>query len=153
MIAKTDFVNCDYVLQKNVLHSRKQRTASLQTYSILKMKAVCSSETLVSTYNFTQRYNPEDRHQQRSFCLCLVTRLQNRTKKYELVKIYEHNEMKTRLVDKMTQSIVVRQGCPLSPSLLYLLYILYTGIAVPLHEMEALGGRGGIAPTHSRPRH
>jgi hypothetical protein len=25
--------------------------------------------------------------------------------------------------------------------------------AVPLHAMEALGGRGGIAPTHSRPRH
>jgi hypothetical protein len=25
--------------------------------------------------------------------------------------------------------------------------------AVLLHAMEALGGRGGIAPTHSRPRH
>jgi hypothetical protein len=25
--------------------------------------------------------------------------------------------------------------------------------AVPLHAMEALGGRGGIDPTHSRPRH
>jgi hypothetical protein len=25
--------------------------------------------------------------------------------------------------------------------------------AVPLDAMEALGGRGGIAPTHSRPRH
>jgi hypothetical protein len=25
--------------------------------------------------------------------------------------------------------------------------------AVPLHAMEALGGRRGIAPTHSRPRH
>jgi hypothetical protein len=25
--------------------------------------------------------------------------------------------------------------------------------AVPLHAMEALGGRGSIAPTHSRPRH
>jgi hypothetical protein len=25
--------------------------------------------------------------------------------------------------------------------------------AVPLHAMEALWGRGGIAPTHSRPRH
>jgi hypothetical protein len=29
----------------------------------------------------------------------------------------------------------------------------YRFIAVPLHAMEALGGRGGIAPTHSRPRH
>jgi hypothetical protein len=27
------------------------------------------------------------------------------------------------------------------------------GKAVPLYTMEALGGRGGIAPTHSRPRH
>jgi hypothetical protein len=27
------------------------------------------------------------------------------------------------------------------------------GKAVPLHAMEALGGRGGIDPTHSRPRH
>jgi hypothetical protein len=26
------------------------------------------------------------------------------------------------------------------------------GKAVPLHAMEALGGRGVIAPTHSRPR-
>jgi hypothetical protein len=25
--------------------------------------------------------------------------------------------------------------------------------AVPLHAMEALGGRGDIAPTHSIPRH
>jgi hypothetical protein len=25
--------------------------------------------------------------------------------------------------------------------------------AVPLHAMDALGGRGSIAPTHSRPRH
>jgi hypothetical protein len=35
-------------------------------------------------------------------------------------------------------------------------FITSTGIkskAVPLHAMEALGGRGGIAPTHSRPRH
>jgi hypothetical protein len=29
----------------------------------------------------------------------------------------------------------------------------FTKKAVPLHAMEALGGRGGIAPTHSRPRH
>jgi hypothetical protein len=27
------------------------------------------------------------------------------------------------------------------------------GKAVLLHAMEALGGRGGIAPTHSLPRH
>jgi hypothetical protein len=25
--------------------------------------------------------------------------------------------------------------------------------AVPLHAMKALGGRGGIAPTHTRPWH
>jgi hypothetical protein len=27
------------------------------------------------------------------------------------------------------------------------------GKAIPLHAMEALGVRGGIAPTHSRTRH
>jgi hypothetical protein len=31
--------------------------------------------------------------------------------------------------------------------------VTVTAKAVPLHAMEALGGRGGIAPTHSRPRH
>jgi hypothetical protein len=30
---------------------------------------------------------------------------------------------------------------------------IYIYKAVPLHAMEALEGRGGIAPTHSRPRH
>jgi hypothetical protein len=29
----------------------------------------------------------------------------------------------------------------------------FKGKAVPLYAMEALGGREGIAPTHSRPRH
>jgi hypothetical protein len=32
-------------------------------------------------------------------------------------------------------------------------YILRKSKAVPLHALEALGVRGGIAPTHSRPRH
>jgi hypothetical protein len=27
------------------------------------------------------------------------------------------------------------------------------GKAVPVHAMKALGGRGGIAPAHSRPQH
>jgi hypothetical protein len=31
--------------------------------------------------------------------------------------------------------------------------IIKNSKAVSLHAMEALGGRGGIAPTHSRPRH
>jgi hypothetical protein len=31
--------------------------------------------------------------------------------------------------------------------------LLFLLKAVPLHAMEALGGRGGIAPTYSRPRH
>jgi hypothetical protein len=30
---------------------------------------------------------------------------------------------------------------------------IITNKAVPLHATEALWGRGGIAPTHSRPRH
>jgi hypothetical protein len=39
-----------------------------------------------------------------------------------------------------------RQGVQLYPQAL-------KGKAVPLHAMEELGGRGDIAPTHSRPRH
>jgi hypothetical protein len=33
------------------------------------------------------------------------------------------------------------------------LRLLLKGKTVPLHAMEALGGRGDIAPTHSQPRH
>jgi hypothetical protein len=32
-------------------------------------------------------------------------------------------------------------------------FYLIKGKTVQLHAMEGLGGRGGIAPTHSRPRH
>jgi hypothetical protein len=32
-------------------------------------------------------------------------------------------------------------------------YSTKNGKAVPLHSMEAFGGRGGIAPTNSQPRH
>jgi hypothetical protein len=34
-----------------------------------------------------------------------------------------------------------------------LIFILSKAKAVPLHAMKALGGRGSIAPTDSRPRH
>jgi hypothetical protein len=30
---------------------------------------------------------------------------------------------------------------------------LFKAEAIPLHAMKALGGRGDIAPSHSRPRH
>jgi hypothetical protein len=33
------------------------------------------------------------------------------------------------------------------------LFRIIKGKAVSLHAMKALGGRGCIAPTHSRPRH
>jgi hypothetical protein len=33
------------------------------------MEAVCSSETLLSTYNFTRRYNPEDQRRHNTFIL------------------------------------------------------------------------------------
>jgi hypothetical protein len=51
--------------------------------------------------------------------------------------------------------------CELNVSF-YILNMIYSKLtqinligkaAVPLHAMEALGVRGGIAPTHSRPRH
>jgi hypothetical protein len=37
-------------------------TDILPASSGLKMEAVCPSKTMVSTYNFTLRYNPEDQH-------------------------------------------------------------------------------------------
>jgi hypothetical protein len=39
------------------------------------------------------------------------------------------------------------------PHLKYNVEYASLGKAVPLHAMEALGGRGCIVPTHSRPRH
>jgi hypothetical protein len=43
----------------------------------------------------------------------------------------------------------------LKKELIIIIIIIYKKVskAVPLHAMEALGGRGSIAPTHSRPRH
>jgi hypothetical protein len=32
-------------------------------------------------------------------------------------------------------------------------FLMVGSFVVPLHAMKALGGRGGIAPTHTRPRH
>jgi hypothetical protein len=41
------------------------------------MEAVCSSETLVSTYKFTRRYNPEVQHRRRStYVICNFIRKQ-----------------------------------------------------------------------------
>jgi hypothetical protein len=50
------------------------------------METVCSSETFLSTYKSTRRYNPEDQHRQPpgtfrplSACTCLFHGLQNLT--------------------------------------------------------------------------
>jgi hypothetical protein len=40
-----------------------------------------------------------------------------------------------------------------SSRVFFVILNLSGGKAVPLHSMEALGGRGGIAPTYSRPQH
>jgi hypothetical protein len=37
--------------------------------------------------------------------------------------------------------------------MMMIIIIIIISKAVPLHAMKALGGRGGIAATHSRPRH
>jgi hypothetical protein len=41
----------------------------------LKMEAVCSSETLLSTYKSTQRYNTEDQRQHLHGCENLISDL------------------------------------------------------------------------------
>jgi hypothetical protein len=54
-------------------------------------------------------------------------------------------------------STIQREG--LGYSFLYIVIVtflkgqIYKSKVVPLSAMEALGGRGGIAPTHSRPQH
>jgi hypothetical protein len=68
---------------------------------------------------------------------------------------------RTRSIWKYYNKIYLREtGCgyPLKPRLIFMLHIWHIipyckGKAVPLHAMEAIGGRGGISPTHSRPRH
>jgi hypothetical protein len=42
-------------------HGVTTQKTNIET-SVLKMEAVCSSETLISTYKSTQRLNPEDQH-------------------------------------------------------------------------------------------
>jgi hypothetical protein len=48
-------------VDKNVT---KEHTASIFNTSALKMEAVFSSKTLVSTFKSTRRYNPEDQNRQ-----------------------------------------------------------------------------------------
>jgi hypothetical protein len=60
---------------------------------------------------------------------------------------YTHNE---RLVSTADHVCLSKN---LNVALVYLYFHFPTGKAVPLHAMEALGGRGGITPTHSRLRH
>jgi hypothetical protein len=55
-----------------------------------------------------------------------------------------------------TYVAAIGTGCSESNQLLEYVIILSTkgkDKAVPLHAMEALGGRESIATTHSRPRH
>jgi hypothetical protein len=60
--------------------------------------------------------------------------------------------------DSHSLNVWRRIVCPLNPECMGWIRLVQDsspvkGKAVPLHAMEALGGRGGIAPTHSRPRH
>jgi hypothetical protein len=38
----------------------------------LKMEAVCTSETLISSYKSTRRYNPEDQHREKAIIIIII---------------------------------------------------------------------------------
>jgi hypothetical protein len=59
--------------------------------------------------------------------------------------IVEHVRRSNRQTNCIVRSI--------TSSIIQQMLLKGKGKAVPLHALEALGGRGGIAPTHSRPRH
>jgi hypothetical protein len=56
----------DRIRHRYLLNSRRQKVdtnvSEEYTASIFRTEAVCSSETLVSTYKSTRRWNPEDQH-------------------------------------------------------------------------------------------
>jgi hypothetical protein len=75
------------------------------------------------------------------------------------------SELLSRVYERFLRTDITKQirftffknahkGCVCVYIYIYIyIYIYKVSKAVPLHAMEALGGRGGIAPTHSRPRH
>jgi hypothetical protein len=66
---------------------------------------------------------------------------------YSLIEVGQHSEVRIAFIIRA----MVEAVCTSEMSV----YFNKTSKskAVPLHAMEALGGRGGIAPTHSQPRH
>jgi hypothetical protein len=48
------------MIKHTYMHEIRRNILSL--YSAMKMEAVCSSETLISTYKSTRLYGPEDQH-------------------------------------------------------------------------------------------
>jgi hypothetical protein len=69
------------------------------------------------------------------------------------LKIYVINvSCKQRLTDTKQEGNIVSSFYITSKNLEVLIKLDKESKAVPLHAMKALGGRGGIAPTLSRPR-
>jgi hypothetical protein len=59
----------------------------------------------------------------------------------------------TALYPRRLKTCCFKLNCYIFSSIIFSLCSKKKSKAVPLHAMEAFGGRGGIAPTHSRPRH
>jgi hypothetical protein len=72
-------------------------------------------------------------------------------KNYQRALVDETEMMGTQIENVQTIRKVALRMSPCASTPLILIFI--KGKAIPLHAMEALGGRGGIASTHSRPRH
>jgi hypothetical protein len=140
----------------------------------MKMEAIRSSETLLSTYKSTRRYYSEDQLR-RVITYLNITNVQEtyyleQWNRQFCLKTLHYWQMKSMMV---TTSITM----PMAVLTLFLghrhfpyvtanTYTRNTTVgktghkgtkqkskAVPLHATKALEGRGGIAPTHSWPRH
>jgi len=103
------------------------RTASITRAT--RTEAVSTSETSVNFDVTTLRYIPEDSK--------LHTHRRENLKSRKLYLVHVQRELHTVLLISAVHCAGTNDR------------IVYKGKAVPLHAMEALGGRGGIAPTHS----
>jgi hypothetical protein len=96
---------------------------------------------LASTYETTRDQNPRKRQHQSRFSYATTAHISGLF--CFALKFLDHTQLDTRYDSWTSHQPVVEAST----------YTGQKGKAIPLHAMEALGGRGGIAPTHSRPRH
>jgi hypothetical protein len=66
---------------------------------------------------------------------------------------FSRSDIFTNCVGLSDSYVVTQDSLALIHTYRSIYRIIKKGKVVPLHALEALGGRGDISPTHSRPRH